>query len=115
MNDAEFESVEEVDQTIEELVELLEQGPTDLAVAAEAIHEATVEADEDADPDDVAEQVALPFYEEDREMAFTIGLTVGALLEAREYVGDDDEDEQTETAQTVESSVEQSQSVTVEA
>lgn len=105
----EFDSVEEVDQTIEELVELLEQGPTDIAVATEAIHEATVEADDDADPDDVAENVALPFYEEDREMAFTIGLTVGALLEAREYVGDDDEDEQTETAVTAE----QSQSVSV--
>lgn len=108
----EFESIEEVDETVEQLADLLREDQSDLAVAIDTILEATQEADDEADPDDVAEDVTLPFYEDDREVAFTIGLTTGALLEAREYV-EDDEDEQTETGQTVESSVEQSQSVSV--
>jgi len=108
----EFESIEEVDETIGQLVDLLREEKGDLAVATETILEATQEADDAADADEVVENVTLPFYEEDREMAFTIGLTVGALLEAREYV-EDDEDEQTEESATVESNVEQSQSVTV--
>lgn len=111
MNDTEFESIEEVDETVAELADLLRGEQSDIAVAIDTILEATQEADDAADPDDVAENVTLPFYEEDREVAFTVGLTVGALLEAREYV----EDEQTEASQTVESNVEQSQSVTVEA
>jgi len=109
---AEFESIEEVDETVEQLADLLREDQSDIAI--DTILEATQEADDEADPDDVAADVTLPFYEDDREVAFTIGLTIGALLEAREYV-EDDEDQQTETAQTVESSVEQSQSVTVEA
>lgn len=110
---AEFESIEEVDETVQQLADLLREDQSDLAVAIDTILEATQEADDEADPDDVAEDVTLPFYEDDREVAFTIGLTTGALLEAREYVEGGDEGEQTETEQTVESSVEQSQSVSV--
>jgi hypothetical protein len=108
----EFDSIEEVDETVEQLADLLREEQSDLAVAIDTILEATQEADDDADPDDVAENVTLPFYEDDREIAFTIGLTTGALLEAREYVEDDDEDAQTETVAV---GAEQSQSVTVEA
>lgn len=111
MNDTEFESIEEVDETVAELADLLRGEQSDIAVAIDAILEATQEADDAADPDEVAENVTLPFYEEDREVAFTVGLTVGALLEAREYV-EDDEDEQTETGATVEQSQEQSVTVT---
>jgi len=111
---AEFESIEEVDETVEQLADLLPEDQSDVAVAIDTILEATQEADGEADPDDVAADVTLPFDEDDRKVAFTIVLTTGALLEAREYVKDD-EDQQTETAQTVESTVEQSQSVTVEA
>lgn len=96
MVEPDFDSVEEVDEMAEELADLLREEQPDLAVAIDNLLEATHEADEDADPDDVAESITLPFYEEDREMAFTIGLTVGALLETREYIEEDDEEEEEE-------------------
>lgn len=90
MVEPDFDSVEEVEEMVEELADLLREEQADLAVAIDNLLEATREADDAADPDEVAEDITLPFYEEEREMAFTIGLTVGALLETREYVEDED-------------------------
>jgi len=53
-------------------------GQGDIAAAIEAVEEANSKQIEGMDDEDID----LPFYEEDREMAFTLGLTAGAVLEA---------------------------------
>jgi hypothetical protein len=105
------------DITIEDLVELSERaGQGDLAVAMRDIHEAVEENwPDDAAVSEATEQVVLPFHDEDREAAFTLGITYGAWLEQEfpEDEKDDGDDEATEASATVEQS--QEQSVTVEA
>lgn len=98
------------DLDIEDLVELSEAaGQGDLAVAMRDIYEAV----EDNYPDEEAvseatEQVTLPFHEEDREAAFTLGLTFGVILEQDFPEDADDADgEATEASATVEQSQEQ--------
>jgi hypothetical protein len=105
---------EAADGLLTEMAGALTEVAGDLCVAIEELRDAT-EVDEDGNVQ-LPEDMTLPFYEEDREIAFAIGLTVGAVLESKERAAKDSaEDEQTETAQTVESSVEQEQSVTVTA
>jgi len=100
------------DITVDDLTELAQAADqNDLAVAMRDVHQAVDEnwPDDDA-VSEATEDVVLPFHEEDRELAFTLGLTFGAWLEDQ-YP----EDGLEETEDTVESTVEQSQSVTVEA
>lgn len=109
--DTDIETPEEADEILTQLAGALTEVAGDLSVAIEKLRDAT-EVDEDGNVQ-VPDDLTLPFYEEDREIAFAIGLTVGAVLEAKERAAADDaEDDQAETAQT---SVEQEQSVKVTA
>jgi hypothetical protein len=104
------------DVDIEEFADLCEQaGQGDLAVAVRDIYEAV----EDNYPDEEAvseatEQVTLPFHDENREAAFTLGLTFGVILE-QDFPedGDDAEDAAVETEATVEAEQSQETSVTI--
>lgn len=63
---------------IREMAEAAEQG--DIAVAIDLLEEVEA-ADSNADLDD---EIDLPFYEDDRELAFGLGLMVGGVLQASE-------------------------------
>ena len=66
---------------IREIAEATEQG--DLAVAIDRLSEI-----EDVEYDALDEdEITLPFYEEDRELAFVLGLAVGGVMQANDESG----------------------------
>lgn len=117
------ESVEEVDTALRRLQGMLADESGDLAVAVEQITDALQKEDDLDDPEEAVKDITLPFYEEERETAFLIGITVGGLAELREHLKEGEEpnvdpsDLPDEGGQQVEAETTQtqSQSVTVEA
>jgi hypothetical protein len=76
------------DEDVDEFVELVRTvGANDLVAAMERVIEIEEQFD---DFDDVEEEVEFPFYEEDRETAFLVGLTFGAMMENRAIARDED-------------------------
>lgn len=119
--DQDIDSAEEADAILTELADAIEREAGDLAVAIERLRDAT-EVDDEGNlelPDDVT----LPFYEDQRELAFAIGLTVGAVLESKERAVKEtphrlenaEPAQQPDDAGDISQTVEQEQSVTVEA
>lgn len=83
----------DADISVDELVELADQaGHGDIAVAMRDIEGAVAEhyPDEDA-VDEAMEGVVLPFHDDSRELAFTLGVTFGAFLQ-EEYPDDPDDE-----------------------
>ena len=73
---------------IDEIIDLAEQTEQhDLAVAMELIEENVDEGDDDID----LSHLTLPFHEQERELAFAIGVNFGAALWEQYNEGEDNE------------------------
>lgn len=69
---------------VSEQAELFEQN--DLAVSIDRLEEACERAESEADID--IDGITLPFYEDDRALAFVMGLQAGAVME-KQYADDE--------------------------
>lgn len=85
----------EVNEALTELAEALEGEANDLSIAVERLRDET-------DPNEDGE-IKLPFYEEEREMVFSVGLAVGSFLESKERaIKDNSESEELSEEEAIE-------------
>ena len=68
-----IETPEQANEILTELARDVAEPAGDISIAIERLRDPT-------------EPFVLPFYEEDRQRAFTIGMAVGAVLQERENV-----------------------------